>query len=112
MKELHMNNLYLFLRNLFIISTINNNEHFLKGLFLFYSKNKDWFNVSGIQTRILEKAKENNTNDILHNLNMTNKYEKWLEDFRQIKNIYDLDKDVASLKKDLDEKKILLLKRK
>ena len=34
-KELHMNNLYLFLRNLFIISTINNNKHFLKGLFLF-----------------------------------------------------------------------------
>ena len=111
-QELHMNNLYLFLRNLFIISTINNDDRFLKGLFLFYSKKKDCFNVSSIQTRILEKAKENNTNDILLNLNMTNKYEKGLEDFRLIKNIYELDKDVASLKNDLDEKKNSVFQRK
>ena len=37
-KKLNMNNLYLFLRNLFIISNINNEKKFLNALLSFYSK--------------------------------------------------------------------------
>ena len=54
-KKLNMNNLYLFLRNLFIISNINNEKKFINALLSFYSKQKKYMNVSLIHSFILEK---------------------------------------------------------
>ena len=54
-KKLNMNNLYLFLRNLFIISNINNGKDFRNAFLSFYSKQKKYMNVSLIHSFILEK---------------------------------------------------------
>ena len=60
--KLNMDNLYLFLKNLFIISTINNDKYFLKALLSFYSKKKEYMNVSLIHSGVLEKIIENKDN--------------------------------------------------
>ena len=57
--KLNMDNLYLFLKNLFIISTINNDKYFLKALLSFYSKKKEYMNVSLIHSGVLDKIIEN-----------------------------------------------------
>ena len=62
-KKINMNNLYLFLRNVFIISTINKGKDFLKAFLPFYFKQKEYMNVSLIRSLVLEKI-IGNKNDI------------------------------------------------
>ena len=99
-KKLNIDNLYLFLRNLFIISTINNDKYFVQALLSFYSKQKECMNVSLIHSGVIEKITENK--NIIPSLDE-------VTEFKRIREKNELEYKIANISIDLANIKFELL---
>ena len=99
-KKLNIDNLYLFLRNLFIISTINNDKYFVQALLSFYSKQKEYMNVSLIHSGVIEKITENK--NIIPSLDE-------MTEFKRTKEKNELEYKIANISIDLANIKFELL---
>ena len=110
-SNVKMENVYLFLKNLVIISTSEMNDYCLKAFFKQYSKNMNCFNVSEVQLKILKKFLDQNENDNNMFLDMIEiKFEKVKNAF--IKNLIGLNKDFSKIIMDLSQKKVSILQNK
>ena len=109
-KKFEVEYLYLILKNM-VVSTIEKDTKFFKGLFTYYFKNINSFNISGIHSLILKhitRKKENN-------MSMFSKFFDY--EIEKIKNNYEKDVmkikvDFSLIKYDLIEKKNTWLKKK
>ena len=108
--KLNMDNLYLFLKNLFIISTINNDKYFLKALLSFYSKKKEYMNVSLIHSGVLDKIIENK--DSIPTIDEKAEIMKKMAKIELDQNIGKLQTDLAHIKVDFIFMKNAELKKK
>ena len=110
-NSVEMECLYLFLKNLVIISTCDINDICLKGFFKYYFKNMNSINVSEIQLKILKKIVDQNENDNFMSLDMAELK------FKVNKTTFDndfirLNQDFSNIKIDLGQKKTSSLQKK
>ena len=109
-NEFNMGNLHLFLKNLFVISTIKYDGSFLKGIYKYYLKNINCFNTFEISLHFLEKLFEKNEDDIFMFKEMIElKREKAKSELER--EIYRANKELSSIEIDLGKNKILWLKK-
>ena len=110
-SEFKMENLYLFLKNLFVISAVKYDEYSLKIIYKYYLKNINCFNIFGITSCFLEKLSENNEDDMFMLKEMVElKREKAISELDR--EIYYINKDLSSVAVDLEKNEILWLKKK
>ena len=109
-NECNMENLYLFLKNLFVISAIKYDKSSLKGISKYYLKNIDCFNVSGIMSLFLEKIFEESEDDMFMLKEVIElKRGKAISELER--EIYRANKDLSSIIFDLGKYKISWLKK-
>ena len=111
LKELNIENIYIFLKNLVVVSSNKIGDKFTKGFFKHYFLNYNNFNSSEIQLRILQTIFENIENDTSMLFEIASlKIEKIKNGFD--KDINRLNKDFSSIKDDINEKNNSWLKKK
>ena len=109
LKEFNIENIYIFLKNLVVVSSNKIDVKFAKGFFKHYFLNYNNFNSSEIQLRILQTSFENSDTSMLVEI-ASLKIEKIKNGLD--KDINRLNKDFSSIKDDINVKNNSWLKKK
>ena len=110
-NKFNMDNIYLFIKNFFAFSVDKIDEYFLNGLLKYYYKNVNNFNISKIQLSMFENIFDNIKNNCFLFLeNVVFKIDKKKNIFAN--DINEINRDYASLKNEISERKISWIKKK
>ena len=110
-NNLKMDNLYLFIRNFLVASTDKIDEQFLYGYFNFYFENINNFNASDLHLQILKnifKISQQHTNILFQTVELKIEQKKKI----LIQDFNDINYDYFSLKNEINERKIIWLRKK
>ena len=110
-NNLKMDNLYLFIKNFLVASTDKIDEQFLYGYFNFYFENINNFNASDLHLQILKnifKISQHHTNILFQTVELKIEQKKKI----LIQDFNDINYDYFSLKNEINERKIIWLRKK